>query len=147
MSLLEKLSEDMKNAMKAKDQVRVNTLRMVISQIKNERIAFQNDLSPEQELAVLMNAAKKRKEAIEIYQKSSRVDLLEKEQKELEIISEYLPEQMSEEDVDKVITEIIEHTAADSLKDMGKVMSEAMKILKGKADGKQVQQLVRSKLA
>ena len=147
MNFLEKITDDMKTAMKAKDRLKVNTLRMLIAQIKNARIASQDDLTPEQELAVLMNAAKKRKEAIEIYQETDRTDLLEKEQNELAIISEYLPKQMSEEDIDKVISEIIKRLAAVNLKDMGKVMSEAMSVLKGKADGKYVQQLVRSKLA
>lgn len=147
MSQLEKITDDLKTAMKARDQFRVNTLRMIIAQMKNARIASQNDLTPEQELAVLMNAAKKRNEAIEIYEKTDRVDLLEKEQHELAIISEYLPEQMADEEINKVISEIIERTAAKSLKDMGKVMAEAMGILKGKADGKKVQQLVRRRLA
>ena len=147
MNFLEKITDDMKTAMKAKDRLKVNTLRMLIAQIKNARIASQDDLTPEQELAVLMNAAKKRKEAIEIYQETDRTDLLEKEQNELAIISEYLPKQMSEEDIDKVISEIIKRLAAVNLKDMGKVMAEAMSVLKGKADGTYVQQLVRSKLA
>jgi uncharacterized protein YqeY len=147
MSVLEKISEDMKAAMKAKDRLRVSTLRTVMAQLKNERIAKQSDLTPEQELSILMNAAKKRKEAIEIYQTSSRNDLLEKEQQELAIISEYLPQQLSDEELDKVISEIIDRTGASSLKELGKVMAEAMKELKGKADGKKVQQLVRSKLA
>ena len=147
MSLLEKITNDMKLAMKARDQLKVSTLRMLMSQIKNARINAKEDLNPEQELAVIINAAKKHKESIEIYQKTARTDLLEKEQKELAIIEEYLPEQISDEEVEKTITEIIEQTAAKSMKDIGKVMSEAMKILKGKADGKKIQQLVRSKLA
>lgn len=147
MSLLEQITDDMKKAMKAKDQLKVNTLRLVISQIKNEIINAQEDLSDEQQLAVVMNAAKKRKEAIEIYQNSERKDLLEKEQNELNIIEQYLPEQISDDEIEKIIVEIIEKTGASSMRDMGKVMSEAMKNLKGKADGKKVQQLVRVKLA
>ena len=147
MSILEKISSDLKVAMKSKDKIRVETLRSLIAQLKNERISQGKDLSPEQELAVLMNAAKKRKEAIDIYEKSSRTDLLDKEKEELEIISEYLPEQLSDEEIEKTIAEIIERTGAASIKDLGRVMSEAMKELKGKADGKKVQQIVRSKLA
>lgn len=147
MNVLEKISADLKTAMKAKDQLRVSTLRTVIAQLKNERIAIQAELTPEQELSVLMNAAKKRKEAIEFYEKSSRTDLLNKEQHELAIISEYLPQQLSEEEIENVISEIIDRTGASSLKDLGKVMAETMKELKGKADGKKVQQIVRSKLA
>jgi len=147
MSLLQKISDDMKSSMKARDQFRVNTLRLVIAQLKNEQIDLRSELTPEQELSIVKNAAKKRKEAIEIYEKTNRNDLLEKEQKELSIISEYLPEQMSEEEIEKVVSETIEKLAATSLKEMGKVMAEAMKSLKGKADGKEVQQLVRRKLA
>ena len=147
MNVLEKISADLKTAMKAKDQLRVSTLRTVIAQLKNERIAKQSELTPEQELSVLLNAAKKRKEAIEFYEKSSRTDLLNKEQQELAIISEYLPLQLSEEEIEKVVTEIIDRIGASSLKDLGIVMAETMKELKGKADGKKVQQIVRNKLA
>jgi len=147
MSILEKLSEDLKVAMKKTDKLRVSTIRLLIAQMKNERINLQKDLTPEQEMAVLMNAAKKRKEAIAIYQTSSRNDLLEKEKLELEIINEYLPAQLTEAEIEKEIIEVIERTAANSIKDVGKVMAEAMKSLKGKADGKLVQQIVRSKLA
>ncbi len=147
MSILEKITNDLKIAMKSKDKIRVETLRSVIAQLKNERINVGNDLSPEQELAVLMNAAKKRKEAIDIYEKSNRKDLLDKEKSELEIISEYLPEQISDEAIEKSVSAIIERTGATSVKDIGRVMGEAMKELKGKADGKKVQQMVRSKLA
>jgi len=147
MNYLEKISTDLKVAMKAKDQKRVNTLRLLIAPLKDARINLQEDLTPEQELSVLMSAAKKRKEAIEFYEQSDRTDLLEKEQQELAIISEYLPEQISDEETEKIVTEIIEKTGAATLKDMGKVMSEAMKSLKGKADGKKVQEIVRRKLA
>ena len=147
MSLLDKITDDMKTAMKNKDKFKVTTLRLLMSQVKYRRIDAKENLTPEQEIAVLTNAAKKRKEAIEIYQKSNRADLLEKEQKELAIISEYLPEQMSEQEIEKLVSETIECVAAVGLKDMGRVMSEVMKVLKGRADGKQVQQFVRQKLA
>ena len=98
-------------------------------------------------LSFLMSAAKKRKESIEAYQAGNRQDLLEREQQELDIINKYLPQQMSDEDVEKAIDEIIGLTGATSSKDLGKVMSEAMKVLKGRADGKKVQNIVRSKLA
>lgn len=147
MLYLDKISNDMKEAMKAKDKMKVNTLRMVIAQIKYEKIALKNDLTPEQELAVLLSAAKKRKESIELYKKSDRSDLLEIEQQELIIISAYLPTQLSDVEIEKAVSEIITEIGAASIKDMGKVMSGAMKILKGKADGKKVQEIVRQKLA
>jgi len=147
MSLLQQLTEDMKQAMKAHDQLKLSTIRLLISQLKNERIDSGKDLTPDQELQALMNAAKKRKEAIEAYQQAHRPDLLEKEQQELEIIHQYLPAQLSDQEIVEKIDEIIRSTGASSLKDLGKVMAEAMTVLKGKADGKKVQQLVREKLA
>ena len=105
------------------------------------------DLTPDDEIQILLNAAKKRKEAMEAYEKGNRQDLVEKEQQELEIIQQYLPAQMSDEEIAKQIDDIIQSTGASSIRDLGRVMSEAMKALKGKADGKKVQQLVREKLA
>ena len=147
MSMLDKLMSEMKEAMKTKDQVRLGTVRMLISQLKNARIDSGEELTPEQELSVLTTAAKRRKEAITVYETSGREDLLEQEQKELAIINEFLPEQISDKDIEKEVAAIIEETGATSLRDLGKVMSEAMKRLKGKADGKKVQTIVRSKLA
>ncbi len=94
-----------------------------------------------------MTAAKRRKEAIQAYESGNRQDLLEIESQELEIINEYLPKQISDGDVEKEINEIIEATGASSMKDLGTVMAEAMQRLKGKADGKKVQTIVRSRLA
>lgn len=147
MSILSQLTDDMKAAMKAHDKVRVTTIRMVISQLKYARIDSGEELTTEQELGILLNAAKKRKEAIQAYESSERQDLLENERQELEIINKYLPEQMPDEEVEKIVIEIIESAGAAGLKDLGKVMSETMKKLKGKADGKKIQTIVRSKLA
>ncbi len=147
MSILSQLSNDLKTAMKAHDKMRVNTLRLLISQIKMAKIDSGEDLSAEQELNLLLTAAKRRKEAIQAYESGNRQDLLEIESQELEIINEYLPKQISDEDVEKEINEIIEATGASSMKDLGRVMAEAMQRLKGKADGKKVQTIVRSKLA
>jgi uncharacterized protein YqeY len=147
MSILQQLTEDMKQAMKAQEKLKLSTIRMLISQLKNEKIDSGKDLTPDEEIQTLLNAAKKRKEAMEAYQKGNRQDLVEKEQQELEIIQQYLPAQMSDEEIAKQIDDIIQSTGASSIRDLGRVMSEAMKALKGKADGKKVQQLVREKLA
>jgi uncharacterized protein len=147
MSLFETISNDMKVAMKARDQFLVNTLRLVMSQLKYAQIDSKEKLTPEQELDVLMNAAKKRKEAIEIYQKTDRTDLLETEQKELEIIKRYLPAPMSDAEISQIISDVVKNTGAAGMNDLGKVMGETMKILKGKADGKKIQEMVRQKLA
>lgn len=147
MTLQEQILEDLKAAMKAKDSLKVDTLRMVRAQMKDQQISKGKELTEEDELAVLTSAAKKRKEAIEMYAKSQREDLLAKEQRELEIISSYLPEQLSESEIEQFVAKIINETGASSLKDMGKVMGLTMKELKGKADGKLVQDIVRKKLS
>ncbi|MBN1351533.1 GatB/YqeY domain-containing protein [candidate division KSB1 bacterium] len=147
MSIQAKLMEDIKSAMKSGDKQRVATLRLVVSQMKNMMIDKRAELTQDEEISVLLNAAKKRKEAIELYERGNRQDLRDKEIHELEIISSYLPRQLSEEELSQVIDEAIQKAGASSIKDVGKVMSILMKELKGKADGKKIQELVRSKLA
>jgi len=147
MSILDKLNDEMKSALKAHQKERLNTLRLLISEIKKEKIDSGGELSSEQEMNVLLSAAKRRKEAIQAYEKGSRQDLAEVERQELAIINEYLPKQMSDEEIEIEVKKIIEETGASSIKDLGKVMAEVMKRLKGKADGKKVQTLVRSQLA
>ncbi|MFQ5649598.1 MAG: GatB/YqeY domain-containing protein [bacterium] len=147
MSLQDRLSDDLKLAMKARDALKVGTLRMVRAQLIDAEIARGDALNEDEVLGVLNNAAKKRKEAIAMYEKSSRDDLLAKEKEELEIITAYLPEQLSKEEIERVVSEIIADTGATTQKDLGKVMSSAMQQLKGKADGKVVQEMVRQKLA
>ena len=146
MEIQNRLSEDLKTAMKAKEKIKVQTIRMVRAQLKDFQIAKRDELTEEDEISVLTNAAKKRKEALELYEKSDRQDLIEQEKQELEIISAYLPAQLSKEKVEKVVLKIIEEVGASSPQDLGKVMGAAMKELKGKTDGKMVQEIVREKL-
>ncbi|RMF61283.1 MAG: GatB/YqeY domain-containing protein, partial [Calditrichaeota bacterium] len=131
MSIQEKLTEDLKAAMKAKDALRVETIRMLRAQMKDRQIAKGEELTEEDEIAVLTNAAKKRREAIELYKQSDRTDLLQKEEQELAILSAYLPEQMGREEIEAQVEKIIAEVGASSVKDLGKVMSVAMKSLKG----------------
>lgn len=147
MSLNDKISEDLKTAMKARDSVKVTTLRMVRAQFKDTEIAKGKTLSEDELLSVLNSAAKKRKEAIAIYEKSDRPELLKQEQSELEIIAAYLPEQMSADEIEKVVIKTIADVGATSVQDLGKVMGATMKELKGKADGKLIQDIVRQKLS
>lgn len=146
MSLYDQISNDMKSAMKSGETLKRDTLRMLLSQFKYARIDKNGDLTPDEEISVIMNGAKKRKEAIDLYQKSGRSDLQEKEQNELEIISSYLPKQLSDEEIAEIVASAIQDVGAQTMKDMGKVMSAAMKELKGRADGKKVQEIVRQKL-
>lgn len=147
MSILQQITEDMKQALKAQDKVRLNTLRLLLSQLKNARIDSGKELTPDDEIAVLLNAAKKRKESIDAFEAGHRLDLAERERQELAIIQQYLPTQLSDAEVDQKVVEVIATLGATSLKDMGRVMAEVMKSLKGRADGKKVQEMVRSKLA
>ncbi len=147
MEIQNRLSEDLKTAMKAKEKIKVETIRMVRAQLKDFQIAKRDELTEEDEISVLINAAKKRKEALELYEKSDRQDLIEQEKQELEIISAYLPAQLSKEEVEKVVLKVMEEVEASSPQDLGKVMGATMKDLKGKADGKMVQEIVREKLS
>lgn len=147
MSILQQITEDMKQALKAQDKVRLNTLRLLLSQLKNARIDSGKELTPEEEIAVLLNAAKKRKESIEAFEAGKRPDLAEREREELAIIQQYLPQQLSDAEVEQKVAEVIASIGATSMKDMGRVMAEVMKTLKGRVDGKKIQELVRAKLA
>jgi uncharacterized protein len=147
MTLEEKIQNDIKEAMKSGQKERLNTLRTTYSQIKDERIKYRKDLTDEDVIAVLMRGVKSRKDSIEMYKKGNRQDLVDAETAELKILQNYLPEQMSEEDVKKEIVAIIEDLGASSMQDIGKVMGTAMSRLKGKTDGKLVQQIARTLLS
>jgi uncharacterized protein len=151
MSLKEQIGEDIKSAMKSKDKIRLETVRSIKKVILEKEVALrpkgQDSLTEEQEIEVLSQQAKQRRDSIEQYQKAGREDLAEKESQELAIIETYLPKQLSEAEVNTIIDEIITSVGATSAKDLGKVMGTAMQKLKGKADGKKIQELVKQKLA
>ncbi len=147
MNLQEKLNEDYKTAMKGGDKLRVETLRLLRAQLKDAKINKMEALTPEEEIAVLSNAAKKRREAIDMYKQGGRNDLLEKEAAELAIISAYLPQALSAEEVAQIIDTAIKDTGAAAASDIGKVMGKIMPQVKGRADGKMVQQMVRERLS
>lgn len=151
MSLKDRISEDIKSAMKAKDKVRLETVRSIKKVILEEESTMrgkgQESLTEEQELAILSRLAKQRKDAIAQYHDADRADLAAQEAAELAIIEEYLPEQVSDDEVEAIIDGLIANTGASSAKDMGKVMGPAMKELKGRADGAKVQAMVKAKLA
>jgi uncharacterized protein len=150
MSLKEQIGEDIKTAMKAKDQLRLQTVRGIKKAILDKEVELrpqgQDSLTPEQEIELLSQQAKQRRDSIEQFQNAGRDDLAEKESQELAIIATYLPEQVSDEEVAKIIDELIAASGATTMKDLGKVMGPAMKQLKGKADGKKIQELVKSRL-
>ena len=150
MGLKEKIADQMKAAMKSKDHLRLETLRTIRAALMEKEIERRGaggaTMSPDDELQVLTGAAKKRRESIEMFQKGGRTDLVEQETRELEIIQEFLPKQMTSEEIAGVISAVILETGAAGTADFGKVMPAVMKQLKGKADGKVVQEAVRKAL-
>lgn len=150
MSLKDIISEDIKAAMKAKDKLRLETVRSIKKVLLEKEVSLrpsgQDNLTEAQEIELLAQQAKQRRDSIEQYHQAGRDDLAQQEAQELAIIEEYLPEQLSDEEVNAIIEEIITQTGAKSAKDMGKVMGQAMQRLKGKAEGKKIQALVKEKL-
>lgn len=148
MSLLDKIADDMKKAMKSGEKIRLETLRLIRAGLLEKRVEKRpsGGMTAEDEMAVLISASKKRKESIEIYRKVAREDLAVQEEQELAIIQEYLPKQMSNDEIEAFIKKVITETSATSQKDFGKVMPVVMKELKGKADGRLIQELVKKHL-
>ncbi|MFH1149867.1 MAG: GatB/YqeY domain-containing protein [Actinomycetota bacterium] len=146
MDLKVRVGEDLKTAMKSRDKLKVSTLRLLLSEIKNAEIAKRGELDESETDAVLAREARKRREAIEEFARGGRQDLVDKETAELEILSGYLPAQMPEDELRGLIDQAIEEAGAVSPKDLGKVMSVLMPRVKGKADGKAVNRLVREAL-
>ncbi len=147
MSLTDQLVQDLKTAMKSGDSVRRDVLRLLKSQLRNKEIQLNAALSEDDEIQVLNSAVKTRKESIELYQKGGRNDLVEQERQELEIVQSYLPQALSEEDLNRAVAEVIAEFGAVSAKDFGRVMKEVMSRYRGRVDGKQVQEIVRNELA
>lgn len=146
MSLQEQLVNDMKEAMKSGDSVKVSTIRMLKAAIKNKEIekgGTSYKLSDKETLEVIVTAIKQRKDSIEQFTKGNRQDLADKEKKELEILQAYMPPQMSDEDVKAEVKKAIAETSASSQKDMGKVMKVLMPRIAGRADGAVVNRIVR----
>lgn len=149
--LEEKIRSDLEGSMRQKDQLRTDTLRMLLSSIHSRLIEKKGqgktELSNEEVLEVVAKEAKKRREAAEIFMSGGRNDLAEKERKELVIVEVYLPAQASDEEIEKVVKKAIEIVNPTSQKDFGKVMAEAMKDLKGRADGTRIGNCVKQFLS
>ncbi len=150
MSLTDQLTEDMKRAMKAKDAVRLRTIRSLRAAIKDKEIAERHGgeatLSEEAYMAVLQKQAKQRRDAIEQFEQAGREDLASAEREELAIIESYLPQQLGDDEIRSVVEEIVAATGASSMRDMGKVMGAAMQQLKGRADGRRINEIARELL-
>ncbi len=147
MSLLEQLSADLADAMRQREELRRDVLRMALSAVHNAEIAGGDTLDDPGVLAVLSKEAKQRRESIEEYRKADRGDLVEREEAELVIIAAYLPQQLSRDEIAEAVRKVIDETGASGPQDIGKVMSPIMQQLKGKADGREVNEVVRELLA
>jgi hypothetical protein len=147
MSLHDQLSDDLKRAMKAKDQLRIDVIRMIKAAVLNKELELKKSLDDAEMSRVMTTLVKQRKEAAEQYQKAKRDDLAGKELREIAIIEGYLPKALSPDEITQVVETVIRETGAATLKDMGNVMKAVMARLAGQAvDGKQISDLVRAKL-
>ncbi|MGG3469375.1 GatB/YqeY domain-containing protein [Neobacillus pocheonensis] len=148
MSLLERLNNDMKQAMKSKEKDKLSVIRMVKSSLQNEAIKLGvKELSEDVELTVLSREVKQRKDSLHEFDKAGRADLVEKLRTELSIVELYLPKQLSEEELSDIVAQTISEVGAKSKADMGKVMSAIMPKVKGKADGSLVNKFVQQHLS
>jgi uncharacterized protein YqeY len=145
--IVDTINQKIAEALKARDEIRLSTLRLLSSALNYEFIAKQHKLSEEEELVVVGREAKKRKDAIEAYEKVGAKDRADKEKKELAILEEYLPEQMSDEELVKIVDEAVSETGAKAPSDMGRVMGAVMAKVKGRAEGGRVSALVKEKLS
>jgi len=141
-ALTEKIRSDLTGSMKARDTVRTSTLRMLQAAIKNEQIDKGRELSDEEAQAVIARGVKQRQDSVEQYTKGNRADLADKETAELELLKAYLPQQLSDDETETLVREVIASVSAESKKDSGKVMKEMMARHRGKVDGKKVQEIV-----
>lgn len=144
--LTDTVMKQLKEAMKAKDEVKVLTLRLLSSELKNARIQKREDLTEEEELKVVQREAKKRKDAIKAYEKAGASEKADREKEELNVLSGYLPKPISDEELEKMVDEAMEKTGASQVSDIGKVMGVVMAGTKGNADGKRVAELVKNRL-
>ncbi|NNV05440.1 GatB/YqeY domain-containing protein [Geobacillus sp. C56-T2] len=148
MSLLDRLNNDMKQAMKSKEKEKLSVLRMLKAALQNEAIKLgKSALSEDEELTVLSRELKQRKDSLQEFENAGRSDLVEKAKTEIEIVQSYMPKPLTEEELRELIAETIKEVGASSKADMGKVMSAIMPKVKGKADGSLVNQLVRQQLS
>ncbi|WP_285768960.1 GatB/YqeY domain-containing protein [Peribacillus sp. SI8-4] len=147
MSLLERLNNDMKQAMKNKEKDKLSVIRMLKASIQNEALKLRQDLTDNEELTVLSRELKQRKDSLQEFENAGRSDLVDKVRTELVYVEAYMPEQLSEEEISNIVKQTIEEVNATSKADMGRVMGALMPKVKGKADGSLVNKLVLQHLS
>jgi len=147
LSLVEQLEQEVREAMLARDSERRDALRLILSSLKSAEKELLRPLSEDEELQVLQRERKKRTEAADAFHAAGRSDQAEKEEGELAILEEFMPEPLAEEEIERIVDDAIAENGATSLRDMGRVMADVMPQIAGRADGSAVSQLVREKLA
>ena len=147
MNLEERLVKEMNEAMKSSDKLRLSAIRMIRSNVKNKEIEIRKPLDDEEIQRVIQGMVRRGEESLEQFKSGERMDLVEKESKEIEILKSFLPQSLTQEEILKIIDQTIEETQATSLKDLGKVMKSVMPKLQGKADGKLINELVKGRLS
>ena len=147
MSLLERLNNDMKQAMKNKEKDKLSVIRMLKAALQNEGLKLRHELTDEDELTVLSRELKQRKDSLEEFANADRTDLVDKVRIEIGFVEEYMPEQLSAEEISEIVKQTIEEVNATSKADMGRVMGALMPRVKGKADGSLVNKLVQQQLS
>ena len=147
MSLIARIEGELKEAMRARDRERTDALRLTLASLRSAEKELARPLKDDEELQVLQRERKRRTEAAEAFREGGRAEQADKEERELEVIQEFMPEPVSEEELERIIDDAIAETGATSLRDLGRVMADVMPQVAGRTDGSTVSQLVREKLA
>lgn len=147
MSLKDKLTDEMKDAMRSQDKVRLSTIRMLLSAVKNKEIDLRVELTDEEVIETITSQVKQRRDSIEQFTNAGRLDLVEKEEAELKILQGFLPKQLTPEEIDSEVEKAVAEAEASGMKDLGKVMKLLMPRVAGRADGKVVSEKVRERLS
>jgi uncharacterized protein YqeY len=145
--LIEEIEDELRDAMRARDAERRDALRLILNSLKNSEKELQRPLTEEEELQVLQRERKRRVEAAEAFRAGGREEQAAAEETELEILEEFMPEPLSEDEVEEIVDDVIAEVGATSMADLGRVMADVMPQVAGRADGSQVSQIVREKLA
>jgi uncharacterized protein len=147
VTLIEEIEDELKDAMRARDAKRRDALRLILNALKSSQKELQRPLSEEEELQVLQRERKRRVEAAEAFRTGGREEQAAAEERELEILEEFMPEPLSEDEIEEIVDDVIAEVGATSMADLGRVMADVMPQIAGRADGSQVSQIVREKLA
>jgi uncharacterized protein len=147
MSLIAEIEDELKDAMRARDAERRDALRLILNALKGSQKELQRPLTEDEELQVLQRERKRRLEAAEAFRSGGREEQAEAEERELEILEEFMPEPLSEDEIEEIVDDVIAEVGATSMADLGRVMADVMPQVAGRADGSQVSQIVREKLA